>query len=307
MKTYLPFFMLFVLLGLLLLPGRVHAQEQALVVPAGSVVEGNVVTLERSIHIKGTVIGDVTSFSGSIVVEGNVTGDLVSYSGAIYILPGGSVDGNILALTGDVLRDTAAQVGGKTLGSTVEGAALTASASTLVSEVLASDNATLSRDIAVAIFLALTLGLGTVSAGVWPGRLRGTTRTLKLLPGRSILVGILSVVLLFGLVAIGNTLLALSLIGLPLVPLLTLFVHLPLIYGLATMALSFTSPDALIGKQLLVLLAARNLLVLVLLLGGLYLLAPLLALLSFYLLAAIGLGAAVLSRGGAFAPGVASP
>jgi hypothetical protein len=239
------------------------------------------------------------------VVEGSVTGDLVSYSGEIYILPGGSVDGHVLALTGAVVHDDTAQIAGQTLGSTTESLALTASASAVFGEITASNTGSLSQELTVGVFWGMALLFGTLVAGLWPTRMQGTARTLLALPARSALVGLLSLFLLAGTLALGNTILALSLVGLPLVPIITVVAHIPLVYGLTVFALVALRRFAVASSQPVVFRAGMSLLIVLLILGGIAFVLPWLALLGFYLCAALGLGAAVLSRGGAFGPTLA--
>jgi hypothetical protein len=119
------------------------------------------------------------------------------------------------------------------------------------------------------------------------------------------LVGLLSLGLLAGTLALGNTLLALSLVGLPLVPIITVVAHVPLVYGLTVFALVALRRFAVSSAQPMVFRAGMSLLICLLILGGAAFIFPWLALLGFYLCAAIGLGAAVLSRGGAFGPTIA--
>ena len=291
-----------VLVAVLMLawPGSAAAQARDLTIEAGEVVRGDVTTVSQPIVVIGAVEGDVTSFSGAIEVAGRVSGDVVSYSGTITIREGGVVGGNILSLAGPVERAGSAQVAGQLLDD-VLGSDATAAVSALF-DPASTGEADLSSAVAASALALVSLALGTLAAAIWPLRLRGVSRTLRVLPGRATLLGLLTIMLLGGALALLTTLLAISLVGLPLVPLLLLLAHVPCIYGLAALALSLAEGLRLRRGLPITVAAGLGLLVIVGLLMALFLFSPPLGLLFFYLLASAGLGAAILSRGGAFAP-----
>lgn len=281
-------------------PGSAAAQAPVLTVAAGEVVRGDVTTVSQSIVVLGAVEGDVTSFSGAIEVAGQVSGDVVSYSGTITIREGGVIGGNILSLAGPVERARSAQVAGQLLDD-VFGSNASAAVSALFGPASAGGT-DLSGALVASALALVSLGLGTLAATIWPLRLRGVSRTLRVLPGRATLLGLLTIMLLGGALALLTTLLAISLVGLPLVLPLLLLAHVPCIYGLAALALALAESRWLRRGLPITVAAGLGLLVIVSLLMALFLLSPPLGLLFFYLLASAGLGAAILSRGGAFAP-----
>jgi hypothetical protein len=122
-------------------------------------------------------------------------------------------------------------------------------------------------------------------------------------PWRSLALGALTLLLLAQALVLLAGLLALSLVGLLLLPPLLLLLHLPASYGLAVLAHVLVRhpgrrPERAVTPALLTLTVGVMLLPVVLL----GILSPAGGLLLFYLLASAGLGAALLSRGGVLAP-----
>jgi hypothetical protein len=152
----------------------------------------------------------------------------------------------------------------------------------------------------MALFVLLLAG---ISAWRWPRRTEGAGRTLLSMPWRSLLLGLLTTLLVAALLLPLSALLAMTLVGLPLILALLLLLQLPYIYGLATLA-------QVAGRRLLRIsrygqsgqatLVGTLLLLLPLTLLGI--LTPAGSAILFYTLASAGLGAVILSRGGAFVP-----
>ncbi|MCU0494383.1 MAG: polymer-forming cytoskeletal protein [Chloroflexaceae bacterium] len=280
-------------------PAYAGEGEPALEVGVGVVMPGNVSTVRQDVVINGEVQGDVTSWLGNITVNGRVRGDVVSYSGAISLGSGAQVDGHVLALSGQVQREPAAQLSGQVIGNVGAGSNAVASLLTLVlGESGAGRMSQGSLSLGLALAALLTMG---GLALVWPRRLEGASRTLVALPGRSLALGLVTALLTLLLVPLASGVLAATLLGLPLVLALLLLLQLPYLAGLAALAQA-------LGQRML---RGPNHPLLPLLLGAAPLLLALLALgtlalswgaVLFYLLASVGLGALILSRGGAFAP-----
>jgi hypothetical protein len=124
-------------------------------------------------------------------------------------------------------------------------------------------------------------------------------RALRRAPARSLAVGLLTTLLLGLLLPPLASLLALSLVGLPLVLPLLLLLQAPYLFGLA--GLGWALGGQALPAAAPPVAAAAGAAVLLLPLAAVGALAPLWSAALFYLLASLGLGAAVLSRGGAYA------
>jgi hypothetical protein len=294
---------LLVLLGLLLaalswlaLP-HVTAARQALpydvvVVPAGQRWKGDLATVVDAVVVEGEVSGDVTSWSGDIRVSGRVGGDVVSYGGLVELGPRARVEGSVLALAGVMRREGVAQVEGESFAPPLGTTAASLAGFTGVVENRPSSalRALLTSGGALAL-----IALSLLVPALWPVRSGAVARMLRRRPGYSLGLGLLSGLLVALLVAPLALLLALTLIGLPLLPLLLLLTLLVFGLGLAAVARALGTQLGMVRPVRAGLLGAL-LLVGPLLLVGQF--APLLALGLFYLIGSLGLGALVISRGG---------
>lgn len=289
----------------MLSPASVLAQgnepDGTLVVASGQRVAQSIATTDRDIRVEGEVMGDVTTWSGDISILGHVTGDVVSYSGDVKLDSRARVDGNVLTVAGAV--DSAGdQVAGALINGTMGGNAVSAVLNVVTPSRQsqdASDNALL-RSAASGVTLLVLLGLATLSALLWPRRTVGASRTFALAPWRSLALGTLSTLLFGALLLLAGTLVALTLVGLPLLLPLLLVLHLPYVYGLATLGQA-------LGRRLHAAVPERataiGVLIVLLPLALLGVVAPIWSLVLLYLVAGAGLGAVILSRGGTLAVG----
>lgn len=294
-------FCLVVLALLLALPRGAAAQEQTdvLEVPAGSTAP-SVATVERDILVAGTVSGDVTSWSGDITISGKVDGDVISYAGRVTLLSAGQVSGHVMAL-GGVQRAGGAQIAGQVLGGPNGSRALASVRDVFGPGASGSgmSAATIGRPLFGLLLGLFLLVFTLLAAAFWPRRTRRTMLTLRALPGRAVLVGLLTTLLLAALVPLLGALLTATLVGLPLLVLLVLLLQAPYLYGMAalTQALGLSPQQAsrdggLAHPTLAIALA------LALLIGLTAAVQPLAGLALLYLVASPGLGAAILSRAG---------
>lgn len=288
---------------LLALPAAAHAQEGPLHVPPGVEVAADLATVGRDILIEGAVLGDVTSWSGTITITGSVRGDVVSYSGAIHLGPQAQVGGNVLALAGGVAQETGALVAGQLLGPGPVGSGAAAALGSLFGAAEPGNSASLPAPIVSAALALAALALALMSVLLWPRRTTGAGRVLLAMPWRSLALGLVTTVLMATLLAPLALVAALTLVGLPLLLLLLAGLHLPYVYGLAAVAQALGS--RLVRTSPLGSAAPATIL------GAAGLLLPIIAVsfvsfpisaLLFYVAASFGLGAVILSRGGAFAP-----
>lgn len=284
-----------------LLSGGAPFQEAGTrLVASGEHRTGNLATIRHAIRIEGTVAGDVTSWVGTITIaeKGHIGGDVVSYGGTIVLRGSAQVDGHVLALVGTIQQEPGTRIAGERLTPWPD-AGLGASVTDFAGGPPASG-----ADEPIGPILSTTLLLATMviaagSVAIWPHRTERISQTLQHLPAYSVALGVLTTLLLGALLLTFSALLALTLLGLPLVLGLLLLIHLPYIYGLVALAnlcahrLTRRPPGR--ARLWLVPASALALLVPLLLLG---LASPLWSALLFYLLASSGLGALLLSRGG---------
>ena len=77
------------------------AHSQVIVLPAGTIHQGDFFGLSDSIEISGEVYGDVYLLANQIVIDGTVHGDVIAGGGSIDL--SGIVSGNIRVIGGQVL------------------------------------------------------------------------------------------------------------------------------------------------------------------------------------------------------------
>ena len=166
---------------------------KTLQVPAGTVTE-RAVGLGGPVVVSGRVTGHAVSFGGDVHVmeTGRVDGDIVSFGGEVIVHPGGKVKGDRLAMSG---QSAAESIGRMPSGFGPDGAIHK-----------------------LVLFLALG-GIGVLVVGLFPDRVERVSDALQTQPLRYVLAGIATTVT----VAVTATLLAVTLLGLPLAALLLLF------------------------------------------------------------------------------------
>jgi hypothetical protein len=290
--------LLALLLALLPVPAR--AQQGPLLIAQGEVVQGDVATFDRPILVQGVVMGDVTSWSGAITVEGAVGGDVVSYAGSIQLGQSAKVAGNVLALAGGAEQHAGAQVAGQLLGDEpIAGGALVASVATILGRPTGAVALELPRPLVSGATALLALLLTVACAALWPRRTTGTAMALGSAPLPAAALGVLTTLLLALALPPLASLLALSLIGLPLLLPLLLALQLPYLFGLAALSRRLAERLGWRGGHPARATAVGALLLLLpLALVGAA--APLASAAIFYLVSSVGLGAAILSRAGAY-------
>lgn len=285
---------------LALLPAPARAQPAPLVVGRAEVVAGDLATVDRPILIEGVVEGDVTSWSGAITVEGEVRGDVVSYVGTIRLGPAAKVAGSVMAMAGGV-NSAGAAVAGQLLGEEpVAGGALVAGLARIFDRAPTGATNELPRPVVSGLLALAALLLCVAITAFWPRRTAGAVQALVRAPGRSLTLGLLTTLLAALLLPLLAGVVALSLVGLPLLVPLLLVAQLPFLLGIAVAGRALAERAGLRPRQpaLSAALGSAALLLPVALVGAS---APLLSALLFYMLAGPGLGAAILSRGGAYA------
>jgi len=251
----------------------VHFFQGDLVVPAGTVVQGDVVNVGGSIELEpnSVVQGDAVSILGSTVIDQGavVLGDTAAILGQVEVQRGGQVIGEHVQIgLGKLFRSRRHSI--------------------------LSSLGPFGFFPTLALFAVVYL-IGLLTLRLWPERVRQVGHAMFEQPLKSFLVGFLCWLLLLPLAL----LLLISVVGIPLVPLLPVMIFLAITLGVSSVALRLGEalpagpgqrfvPPAALGMGIIVLL----LLAFVPWLG-----VPLLALLQFF-----ALGAAVSSRLGRSLP-----
>jgi hypothetical protein len=245
-----------------------------LVVPAGTVVQGNVVNVGGSIELEpnSVVQGDAVSILGSTVIDQGavVLGDTAAILGHVEVQRGGQVMGEHVQIgLGKLFRSSHRHARIFSLGP-------------------------FGLFPTLALFAVVYL-IGLSILRLWPERVRQVGHAMFEQPMKSFLVGFLCWLLLLPLVL----LLLVSVVGIPLVPLLPVMIFLAITMGISSLALRLGEAlPAGPGQRFVPPMAMGMGIVVLLLLGFVpWLGVPLLALLQFF-----ALGAAVSSRLGRTLP-----
>ncbi|MDW8405332.1 polymer-forming cytoskeletal protein [Chloroflexus sp.] len=271
----------------------------ALIIAANEQYHGHIVTFDQPIVIVGEVDGDVTSWTGSITVQGVVRGDVVSYTGAITIAPGAVVEGNVLSIAGGVKVESQLGLRGIIIGTEPLAGSTIATALIGVLSGQATVRRWLPPGIAGMVGALISTLLCVAVALIWPRRTAGIGRALRAAPLRSAAIGFLSTILLISALPFLVGLLTLSLAGLVLIVPLIALLHVPYAVGLAGVARAIAAtwpPGWALKPPLAAALGALVALTPLIVIGAF---APMLAVALGYTLASWGLGAALISRGGA--------
>jgi hypothetical protein len=257
---------------------------------AGSGARGGTTTATvfRAIDVQQPVSGDVASLAGNIAIGSQVRGNVASVLGHIALAPQVRVDGDVLGGAGQ------SGVEGAVVSGTVRqgpGGLVTAAAGLGATAGTASPTAV--RALSILLAALVTLVLAALAIMLWPQRTLRTSHLLPAQPWTALGLGLLITALLILLALPPLALLAATVVGLLLVPVLLFLAHLPYVQGLAAVgqALGQRLTGATTLSSSLWGVAAQLVVVL-----GLALLSPLVGLAAYYLLASLGLGAQLLER-----------
>jgi hypothetical protein len=261
--------------------GSVHDVVQVfkgdLVVPQGTVVQGDVVNVGGSIDVEpGSVVqGDAVSIFGSTTVQqgGVVLGDTAAVFGTVDVERGGQVMGEHI------------NIGfGKVFGGSHK-----AKPRSMLSHL-----GPFGFFPSLALFAVIYL-LGLLGLRVWPERIRSVGHAMFEQPVRSFVVGFLCWLLLLPVIV----LLCISIVGIPLVPLLPVAMFLAVVMGVSALALRMGEAMPAGPGERFVPPAALGMGTIALLLVAFV---PLLGLPVLFLVQFFALGAAVSSRFGRALP-----
>jgi uncharacterized RDD family membrane protein YckC len=268
-------------------------------------VSDSVVAVMGNVTVNGTVgSGGAVAVLGNVYINGKVDGDVVAVLGNVKLGPQAVVDGDVTEVMGTIERSSTTVIHGSTTGvlsgifGNVEWLHSWVRHCLLFGRPLAPD-----FGVAWAWWLALAmLGLYVLIAAILPDAVRRCARTLEMHPGASILTTII-VTLLLPIVLLA---LCITVIGIPVIPLL----------GIALMCLAILGrvvTIAWLGGRVLRLensqIPARA--ALEVLVGGVIVLAlymvPVLGFLLYTLIGVFGFGAVIYTLLLAFRPAPAKP
>ena len=248
-----------------------------LVVPQGTVVQGDVVNVGGSIDVEpGSVVqGDAVSILGSTTVQQGavVLGDTAAVLGTVEVERGGQVMGEHINIG---------------LGKIFGGSRRPRARSML------SNLGPFGLFPSLALFAVIYL-LGLLGLRVWPERIRAVGHAMFEQPVRSFVVGFLCWLLLLPVIV----LLCISIVGIPLVPLLPVAIFLAVVMGVSALALRMGEAMPAGPGERFVPPAALGMGTIALLLVAFV---PLLGLPVLFLVQFFALGAAVSSRFGRALP-----
>jgi hypothetical protein len=271
------------------------------IVPEGSFVLTSTQVVEHDVYVVAgdakieagaEVKHDVTVLSGDIVIAGHVGHDVKALNGNITLADTAVVGNDVTALNGTIERARGAQVGGE-IHSEQHPAAGRNPLADLASFVL--------RLLAYLVLGVVFVTVGTLAVLAWPRQTGRVVTVLEATPWSALGVGLLTGVLILPVASLLSVILAITIIGIILIPVLWLAVGVGWLYGAVVVGLWAGRRLADSGR----LPAARNSL-LVTAIAGLGIVALVCVLLTStvawigwpvsYFLGFIGLGAVVLSR-----------
>lgn len=303
-----------------------------LFVDKGEVVKGDASVTDGDLTVDGEVKGKVVIVHGNGYINGKVDGDVSIVDGTLELAAGSEVLGNVLRV-GDskVEKDPAATVRGQisALDMPVPGSDLLASqpAGPLPANRINGGLTGPFRNVAgLVMWLGISFAILLFVLGfafIVPQRVVVSTSTLDAAPAPAIVVGLITAVLLGPVFALLSTLLALTVVGVVLVPVLAIGVGLALLFGLSNICLWLgrrVHESVRHGQQTTPTLNSHQQALVEVALGAVVLLAvtlfPTLVLSGWvdgllwglvYFAACIGLGAGIMSRFGTLAPPVKRP
>lgn len=249
--------------------GLVHAQGFTIkmngdvMIPADTVHEGVAMTMNGRIQVDGTLRGDAVTMNGDISVSGTVSGSVRTFNGNVTLLPTARVEGDVTAVNGRVDQQSGAVV----TGQVSQGSILTTPPQAQqpqpqqpqISPQPQQPQAPPSRpwwerrdewrwerrwpgSWARAFFGWATIGfiaLTALIALLFPSHMQRITKELSSTPGQAFLAG-LAVWVVLPILAV---VLAISIVGIPVLVLMPLAVGLLAIFG-------FAATSSLLGDRL---------------------------------------------------------
>jgi hypothetical protein len=218
-------------------------------IQSGEVVDGNASVTDGDMHLDGEVRGNVVVVNGNAFINGTVGGDVSVAGGSATLGPNSHVTGNVLVLTGGQINEQmGAFVGGRTgiadvplagmnfLGTHSDPLQNRAGPGAFQRAFGSGMSKVMSTVLALGIALVMAVFVLAFALMV-PQRLVISNLTLNAAPGPSIAVGLISAFLLAPLTGMLMTVLAITVVGVALMPVLGIAVLLMLMFGLSNVSL----------------------------------------------------------------------
>ena len=180
------------------------------------------------------VEGDVFSFGGPVTVEGEITGDVTSFGGPVRLGPRAIVRGDINAMGGPVDRDPGAQVFGR--GEEMGGRHGPFRRAWVFPHLFGSMRSRLGSLIGTTIRITLLVLLGIIVVAFGRNAIERIAPRIAASPVRAGLVGLLAEILFLPVMILTCIVLAVSIVGIPLLVLIPLVVLLLMLVGLTGFA-----------------------------------------------------------------------
>ncbi len=92
-----------------------QSARPAIVIEHDSLAESQIVAIDRDVVIRGRAMSNVAAIRGSIEVSGHVQGDVIALGGDVRLEPGARIDGDVLVLGGVVESLGDATIEGRTV------------------------------------------------------------------------------------------------------------------------------------------------------------------------------------------------
>lgn len=245
---------------------------------------GDAVAIFGNITVDGTLRGDAVAVFGSITVKGAIDGDVVAVFGTVRVKGNGVISGDAVGVGGGVEKDSNAVIRGEI-----------ADVSTPFSWRRTERIPRVGFGDMLGLFVIYAFA--SLAVMIAPDRIRNMTDTIREKTARKFAVGFAVLILYFPALAIASVLLAITIVGILLIPFVA--VAAPILFfvgmfmGLIAMAIA-------LGQRITGSLEGRNAIYIHLLVGGVIIyilkLVPILGMLAYLALAAYALGAAVDTR-----------
>ncbi len=218
-------------------------------VQRGEVVEGNISVTDGDAIVDGEVRGNIVVVHGNARINGKVDGDVSAANGDAILGPSSEVGGNVLVFAGgQISRQRGSTVRGEAsivsvpfpgMNSVIGKPGSTASRSGPSEEFARGLAGSVMRIASLIAWLGLSVILLLVVLGfalIVPQRLLVSTSTLDAAPGPSVAVGLIVAFLLGPVVGVIMMALAITIVGIALIPVLGIVLMLALLFGLANIS-----------------------------------------------------------------------
>lgn len=169
--------------------GAIHGPSfgSAVVVTSREVICSNITSFGGTIVVRGEVRGDIVSFGGNVIIDGMVDGDVTLYGGNVTLQDGAHINGDIHVCGGHWIEGTGTQLHGSVFECTKS-----------VSLLFFGDGGAGFRFWSVLTWVALGMLLTTLL----PEHIMLVRTTVKSKMRRSLILGLLSVLLAPAIIAV---------------------------------------------------------------------------------------------------------